>query len=599
MIEIKKTVFSLIHKRKNLLENKNLVSRLENDIRKRTAQLNEMVSQLEQLTRQSRKPVFIKETFLTNRGLLIQTPLNSLIGATEQLLDTDLTQEQQICAENIRNSGDSLLTIVNDILDYTKLEAGGIAISKIEFNIRTAIENVVDLVAPGACEKGLDIGYLLDYDVPEYLIGDPLRVRQIALNYLTNAVKHTQSGEVVVAISCREMVARHNTFDLRIEVSDTGIGVPEDKINSVFMPVLQSVGPANQRYVNTGLGLPICKRLATLMRGNVGVESAPGKGSTFWFSAPFEIVKFSKYRDMTPSRSLKGVKCLVISDSATTRKVLSLHIDQWGGNCSEAATLEDAIEALNTAVEVKSYDIAIIDFRHKDIEYYKEISRTIRQYRHLDTIRLVCLASNPKKDDAPVLQEYGYDAYLSKPIKQSHLYKCLLMICGFHTQWRAPEKKGIITKYVVDEFAPDYYRVLVVDDDMKILKSMACFLNKCKICCDVARNGKEAVEAFSKKRYDMVFMDCEMQVMNGYDAVRHIRKHEEPGLRIPVLAMTEDPVVNNEKRCLDAGMDQLIPKPFNKDVLLQAINGYFGNNENEPEKWQQKTTAIAPDKTGC
>ncbi len=508
----------------------------------------------------------------------MQTPVNSIIGMSELLMDTDLSNEQRVYAEKIKVSGDSILTIVNDILDYSKIEAGKISLDEIEFNVRTLVENAVDLISAGAHEMGLEIGTLIYTDVPENVIGDPLRIRQILLNLLTNAVKFTEKGEILLSVFCADTSQGSDKVSLQFEVSDTGIGISEKEQENIFSPMAISVASVTHTYSSTGLGLAICKRLVALMNGQIGVFSVPGEGSTFWFTTVYEIEETPKYTRMHPSKSLRGMRCLIMSDSPTTWKVLSLHINQWGGKCFEASALKEAIEQLHTALDTNPFGIMVIDFKDADTAYYQDIARNIKRHENLSSLRLICLSSNARRGDAGILKNAGYSAFLTKPIKQSHLYKCLLMIYGLREERCSLEDTGIVTKHFVDEFAPDSYRVLVVDDDTLNQRAIVYVLNRLRIRCDVAGNGKAAIDALAKKKYDLVLMDCQMPVLNGFEATQHIRESEDVVREIPVIAMTGDPVSNTKEKCQAAGMNAMIAKPIDMEKLITLLKRYLESN---------------------
>lgn len=575
-ISVKQIVLSLTKKWEQRRKKEARLIDLEDDVVKRTGQLNSMIDHFRKYKEEIDATTIVSKNFLSTKSIQMQTPLNSIIGSSEMLLDTELSDEQYKYAEKIKASSDSLVTIVNDILDYSRFEAEKISLDEIEFNLRTTVENVVDLVSVGAHEKGLDIGALIPSHIPENVISDPLRLRQLLLNLLTNAVKFTETGEILVSLSLEEEQVEKDKVAIRFEVSDTGIGISPKDQKEIFVPKSKSIISATQRYGNTGLGLAICKKLALLMKGDIGVESEPGKGSIFWFSAIFEVEESPKVKNMQPSQSLKGLRCLILSHSSTTRKVLTLHIDQWGGKCSEATHLDLAIEMLHTALDNDPFGILVVDDKNATIANHKDIALAIKKFKDLKNLHLICLSSQAKRGDAKILSEIGYSAFLTKPIKQSHLYKALLMIYGLREKRCTLEETGIVTKHFVDEFAPDRFRILVVDDNEINQRSLVFMLNKLRIRSDIAANGKKALDAFNDKTYDLILMDCQMPVMDGFEATRQIRNTADEKKRaIPIIATTGDQMANTREKCTEAGMDDMLAKPIEIQNFIRLLKRYL------------------------
>jgi CheY-like chemotaxis protein len=520
----------------------------------------------------------------------IRTPLNGILGMADLLLDTDLDEDQRDFANTIKTSGDSLLAVINDVLDYSKIESGKMEIEEIEFNLRTTVENVADLISVKAHEKNLEVATVIYSDVPEILIGDPLRIRQILLNFVTNALKFTEVGEIIISVKLdhpklykESKIKNGEKVYIRFEVSDTGIGLSKEDRKNLFKSFTQQDVSTTRKYGGTGLGLSISKELVKIMGGgDIGVESDVGKGSTFWFVVSLEVAKRLDYKIEQANSSIKGLNCLIVGDNPTNRKVLALHINHWGGNCYEAIGEYGAVEKLHTALETNPFDIVIADYREKGLKKYKSLAKLIKSHKNLEYIHLICLTSKAKRGDSEKLKECGYSGYLTKPIKHSHLFNCLLMVNSSAGVISEFNNKEIITKHLVDELVPDRYRILVVDDNLVNQKLMVRILNQLKISCDVAENGELSVEAFKNKHYDMVFMDCQMPVMNGYDAtliIRNLEKKRESKtkqlVRTPILALTADAFSENKKKCLDAGMDGFITKPYNVKKIKSTITKVF------------------------
>lgn len=570
-LTVKQMAFALSKKWESNKIKRERITTLENEIEKRTDQVKNMISYFEKIKEESEKSKIVKNNFLMNMGCEIQTPLNGIMGMTDMLLDTELSSEQRNYAKSIRISRNSLSGIIDDILSYSRIENSKVELANIEFNIRSSIENLVDILTTAADDKGLDVATMIDASIPETLIGDPLRLRQILLNFINNAIESTESGYVLLSATCKNIDKSSNSISICFEVSDTGKGLSKKEKEKLFLPVKEKNNDKNIGKEQKNTGLVVCKQLCELMNGTINIISKINKGSTFQFTADFIIEPSPKYKKIIPSNSAKDIHCLVISDNPVTRKVLNLHINQWGARCGEATNKKEAIEKLNTALGIHPYDIAIVDFNDADITLYEDLVKSIKRFKNLEFLKLVGFMSKPKPGDAKIFDTMGYSAYFAKPIKQSHLYKCLLLIKGMHEGRCDPETTSIITKHMIDEFDQDYYRALIIGDNSDSLKNLLCHLYRLRIRCDVARNEDSAVYAYENCNYDLVFIDCSNSSFNGIEIIERINDRMVSTKRLPVIGITNDLSSENKAFCQKAGVIDIVNAPFEKDKIILIL----------------------------
>ncbi len=534
---------------------------------KEITQMKQAQRQVDMARAEAEAANLAKSLFLANMSHELRTPLNAIIGMTGLLLESSLTSEQEEFLNIVQTSGDTLITLINDILDLNKIEAGKMDLETMPLDLRSIIEDSLDLVAARASAKRLDLAYIIEDGTPGTVLGDPTRLGQILVNLLSNAVKFTETGEVVVSVAAKPMAAAPDTYELRFAVRDTGIGIEEETIGRLFQPFTQLGAGTTRLYGGTGLGLAISKRLSELMGGRIWAESCPGQGSTFYFtinaqSAPSQIKVYLQ----NAQPELRGKHILIVDDNSTNRYILKKQTESWG---MKARTAQSGAQALAWLAQGARFDLAMLDMKMPEMDGVM-LAKALRNLMPPPQLPLILLSSIGSQGLGA--QEGGpglFQATVTKPIKPSQLYNVLMETMQFHS----PSLRRPATGQMVETDLSQKYplQILLAEDNVINQKVALHMLSHLGYQADLAANGVQVLDALAQKRYDLVFMDVQMPMMDGLETSRTIRQDMADTQRPRIVAMTANATESDRQACLDAGMDDYISKPFQIDRLVTAL----------------------------